>query len=406
MKLPIYMDHNTTTPVDPDVLDAMLPYLKEQFGDASSRSHAWGWAAEEAVDETREQVAALLGAQPEEIIFTSGATEADNLVIKGIARAYQEKGNHLITQKTEHRAVLDACRALEKEGFAITYLPVDAYGLVDPEAVRQAITEKTILVSIMHANNEVGTIQPLAEIGELVKARGVLFHSDAVQTVGRIACNVDHLQLDLMSISGHKMYGPKGVGALYVRKTRPRRIKLVPLFDGGGHERGLRSGTLNVPGIVGLGKACEICRGVWKEEMERLTRLRGRFVERITQGLDHVQLNGHPTQRLPNNINLSLAYVEAESLIMGLKDIACSSGSACTSSTLEPSYVLRAMGLDEALVHASIRFGLGRWTTEAEVDYTVQRVVERATRLREMSPHYEMLLKGIDPKSIHETHLP
>src|SRR6266511_114402 len=295
MKRPIYMDHQTTTPIDRDVLEAMMPYLTDQFGDPSSHSHAWGWAAEEAVDRARDQVAALIGAQPEEIFFTSGATESDNLAIKGIARAYKEQGRHLVTQQTEHRAILDSCRTLEQEGFTITYLPVDRDGLIDPEAVRQAITDQTILVSIMHANNEVGTIQTLAEIGAIVKARGILFHSDAVQTVGKIACNVDDLQLDLLSISGHKMYGPKGVGALYVRKTRPRRIKVVPLFDGGGHERGLRSGTLNVPGIVGFGKACEICARVGQQEGERLTRLRDHFISRITRELDYVSVHGHST---------------------------------------------------------------------------------------------------------------
>jgi cysteine desulfurase len=395
MKLPIYMDHQTTTPIDGDVLEAMMPYLTDQFGDPSSRSHAWGWAAEEAVDRAREQVASLIGALPEEIFFTSGATESDNLALKGIAHAYQEQGQHLVTQQTEHRAVLDSCRGLEREGFAITYLPVDHDGLVDPEAVRQALTPQTILVSIMHANNEVGTIQPLAEIGKVVKARGVLFHSDAVQTVGKIASQVDDLQLDLMSISAHKMYGPKGVGALYVRKTRPR-LKCTPLFDGGGHERGLRSGSLNVPGIVGLGKACEVCERLWRKEGERLTRLRERFVAGIRQELNHTFLNGHPTRRLPNNLNLSFAGVDGEALIMGMTEVACSSGSACTSTTLEPSYVLKAMGLDDALVHASIRFGLGRWTTHEEVDYTVKTVVSRVQRLREMSPQYKMMARRDD----------
>ncbi len=399
MKRPIYMDHQTTTPVDRDVLEAMMPYLTDQFGDPSSRGHAWGWAAEEAVDRAREQVATLIGALPEEIFFTSGATESDNLAIKGMAHAYREQGQHIITQQTEHRAILDSCRRLEQEGFAITYLPVDHDGLVDPEAVRQAIRPQTILVSIMHANNEVGTIQPLAEIGKIVKARGILFHSDAVQTVGKIACQVDNLQLDLMSISAHKMYGPKGVGALYVRKTRPHRIKLTPLFDGGGHERGLRSGSLNVPGIVGLGKACAICERVWREEGERLTRLREHFVAGIMQGLNYTYLNGHPTQRLPNHINLSFAGVDGEALIMGMTEVACSSGSACTSTTLEPSYVLKAMGLEDALVHASIRFGLGRWTTQDEVDYAVQTVVRRVQRLREMSPQYAMMARGVDSRS-------
>jgi cysteine desulfurase len=395
MKLPIYLDHQTTTPIDRDVLAAMMPYLTEQFGDPSSRSHAWGWAAEEAVDRAREQVALLIGAQPEEIFFTSGATESDNLAIKGIARAYKEQGHHIITQQTEHRAVLDSCRTLEQEGFTITYLPVDQHGFVDPEAIRAAITRQTILVSVMHANNEVGTIQPLAEIGAIVKERGIFFHSDAVQTVGKIECHVDDLQLDLASISAHKMYGPKGVGALYVRKSRPRRIKLTPLFDGGGHERGLRSGTLNVPGIVGLGKACEVCDRTWQAEGVRLARLQERFVAGIMQGLDYTYLNGHPTRRLPNNINLSFAGVDGEALLMGMTEVACSSGSACTSTTLEPSYVLKAMGIDDGLVHASIRVGLGRGTTRDEVDYAVQTMVNRVKRLREMSPQYEMMARRI-----------
>jgi cysteine desulfurase len=399
MKRPIYMDHQTTTPIDPEVLAAMMPYLTDQFGDPSSRGHAWGWAAEEAVGRARDQVAALIGAQPEEIFFTSGATESDNLALKGIARAYREQGRHIVTQQTEHRAILDSCRALEQEGFTVTYLPVDRDGLVDPEAVRRAITDQTVLVSIMHANNEVGTIQPLAEIGAIVKAHGVFFHSDAVQTVGKIACHVDDLQLDLASISAHKMYGPKGIGALYVRKTRPRRIKLTPILDGGGHERGLRSGTLNVPGIVGLGQACEISARVWPEEGERLTRLRERFVAAIMEGLDHTHLNGHPTQRLPANVNLSFAGADSEALIMGMTEVACSSGSACTSTTLEPSYVLKAMGLDDGLVHASIRFGLGRWTTQDDVNATVQTVISRVRRLREMSPQYEMLARGISSRS-------
>ena len=398
MKRPVYMDHQTTTPVDRDVLEAMMPYLTDQFGDPSSRGHTWGWAAEEAVDRAREQVATLIGALPEEIFFTSGATESDNLAIKGMARAHREQGQHIVTQQTEHRAILDSCRRLEQEGFTITYLPVDRYGLVEPEAVRQAITPQTILVSIMHANNEVGTIQPVAEIGKVVKECGILFHSDAVQTVGKIACQVDDLQLDLMSISAHKMYGPKGVGALYVRKTRPHRIKLTPLFDGGGHERGLRSGSLNVPGIVGLGKACEVCDRLWREEGERLTLLRERFISGIMQGLNYTYLNGHPTQRLPNNLNLSFAGVDGEALIMGMTEVACSSGSACTSTTLEPSYVLKAMGLDETLVHASIRFGLGRGTTQDEVDYTVRTVVNRVQRLREMSPQYEMMARASDSR--------
>jgi cysteine desulfurase len=393
----VYLDHAATTPVDPEVAEAMSRVLRETHGNPSS-IYAEGRAARALVDTAREQIAALMNADPKEIVFTSGATESDNLAIKGIARAYKDQGHHIVTQQTEHRALLDSCRSLEKDGFTVTYLPVDRHGWVDPEAVREAITDQTILVSIMHANNEVGTIQPLAEIANIVKARGILFHSDAVQAVGKIECNVDDLRLDLLSISAHKMYGPKGVGALYVRKTRPRRIKLTPLFDGGGHERGLRSGTLNVPGIVGLGKACEICDRVWREESERLTRLRERFVAGIMRGLDYTYLNGHPRQRLPNNINLSFAGVDGEALIMGLTEVACSSGSACTSTTLEPSYVLKAMGLDDALVHASIRFGLGRWTEE-EVDYTVQAVVSRVKRLRAMSPQYEMMVRGGAPKT-------
>jgi cysteine desulfurase len=394
MKLPIYMDHLTTTRIDGDVLEAMMPYLTDQFGDPSSPSHAWGWAAEEAVDRAREQIATLIGAQPEEIFFTSGATESDNLALKGLARAYKEQGRHIVTQQTEHRAILDSCRTLEQEGFAVTYLPVDRHGLVDPEAVRGALTKQTIVVSIMHANHEVGTIQPLAEIGKIVREQGILFHSDAAQTVGKIDCDVDALQLDLLSMSAHKMYGPKGVGALYVRKTRPRRIKLMPLFDGGGHERGLRSGTLNVPGIVGLGKACEVCDRTWREEAGRLARLQERFIAGIMQAVDYTYLNGHPTCRLPTNINLSFAGVDGEALIMGLTEVACSSGSACTSTSLEPSYVLKAMGLEEALVHASIRFGLGRGTTPDEVDYAVQTVANRVKRLREISPQYEIMGRG------------
>ncbi len=399
VKLPIYMDHHATTPVDPEVLEAMLPYFTRDFGNAASRNHVFGWNAEAAVDRAREQVAGLLGCKPQEIVFTSGATESDNLAIKGVAAAYREKGNHLITCAIEHHAVLDSCRRLEKEGFAVTYLPVDRTGLVDPEAVAAAITDRTILISIMLANNEVGTIEPIAEIGRIARARGVPFHTDAVQACGKVPVNVEALNVDLLSITAHKMYGPKGVGGLYVRIGKPR-VKLLPLLDGGGHERGRRSGTLNVPGIVGFGAACEICRRVMAEEGARLTALRDRLQRSIFDQLDYVHLNGHPERRLPHNLNLSFEFVEGESMLMSLKDVAVSSGSACTSATLEPSYVLMALGVGDGLAHTSIRFGLGRWTTEAEVDYVAARAVENARKLREMSPLYEMVQKGIDLKSV------
>lgn len=398
VKLPIYMDYHATTPVDPEVLEAMLPYFREHFGNASSRNHVFGWNAESAVDRAREQVAGLLGCKPQEIVFTSGATESDNLAVKGVAWASREKGNHIITSRIEHHAVLDSCRRLEKEGFQVTYLPVDRTGLVDPEAVEAAITDRTILISIMMANNEIGTIEPVADIGRIARARGVPFHTDAVQACGKIPVQVDELQADLLSITAHKMYGPKGVGALYVRMGRPR-VKLVPILDGGGHERGRRSGTLNVPGIVGFGKAAEICRRVMGEEARRVAALRDRLRQRICDHLDHVHLNGHPERRLPGNLNLSFEYVEGESMLMSLKDVAVSSGSACTSATLEPSYVLLALGVGEQLAHTSIRFGLGRWTTEAEVDYVAERCVENARKLRAMSPLYEMAQAGADPRA-------
>ena len=387
MKRPIYLDHHATTPLEPAVLEAMLPYLTEKFGNAASRTHVYGWEAEEAVQTAREQVAALINAKPEEIIFTSGATESDNLAIKGVAWAYRDKGNHIITATTEHKAVLDTCKALEKQGFEVTYVPVDRTGLVDPDLVRKAITSRTILISIMYVNSEIGTIGPVAEIGAIAREHGVLFHSDAVQGVGKIACDVEALQVDLLSLSGHKIYGPKGIGALYIRKTRPQRIRLQPLIDGGGHERGLRSGTLNVPGIVGLGKACELCQQLWPEESVRLRRLRQRLYEGLIKHLDEVYLNGHPERRVPGNLNLSFAYVEGESLLLSLKDVvALSSGSACTSDSHEPSYVLRALGVEDALAHASIRFGLGRHTTEAEIDTVIAAVVENVKRLRALAP--------------------
>lgn len=398
VKLPIYMDYHATTPVDPEVLEAMLPYFRETFGNAASRNHVFGWNAESAVDRAREQVAALLGCKPQEIVFTSGATESDNLAIKGVAAAYKEKGNHIITSRIEHHAVLDSCRRLEKEGYQVTYLPVDRTGLVDPAAVDAAITDKTILISIMLANNEIGTIEPTAEIGAIARARGVLFHTDAVQACGKIPVNVDALNVDLLSVTAHKMYGPKGVGALYVRMGRPR-VKLVPILDGGGHERGRRSGTLNVPGIVGAGKAAEVCLRVMGEEAARVTILRERLRKAIFDNLDYVHLNGHPGKRLPGSLNVSFEFVEGESMLMSLKDVAVSSGSACTSATLEPSYVLMALGVGEGRAHTSIRFGLGRWTTEAEVDYVAAQAVENAKKLRAMSPLYEMAQSGIDPRA-------
>lgn len=399
VKLPIYMDHHATTPVVPEVFEAMRPYFVEHFGNAASRNHAFGWAAESAVDAARAQVAHLIGCKPVELVFTSGATEADNLAVKGAAYAYRDKGNHIITCQIEHHAVLDPCKRLEKDGFAVTYLPVDSYGRVDPSAVAEAITPKTILVSIMLANNEIGTIQPLAEIGKICKERGVLFHSDAVQGVGKIPANVDALGVDLMSLTAHKLYGPKGVGALYVRMGKPR-VRLVAQMDGGGHEKGRRSGTLNVPGIVGFGKACELAEQLMASEATRLTALRERLRAGIFTRLDHVHLNGHPTERLPGNLNVSFEFVEGESLLMSLKDVAVSSGSACTSASLEPSYVLRALGIGEELAHTSIRFGLGRGNTEEEVDYVCDQLVEQVTRLRAMSPLYEMAQAGIDLKNV------
>ena len=391
MKLntPIYMDNQATTQVDQRVLEAMLLFFTIKFGNAASRNHAFGWESEAAVDQAREQIAKVIGAySPREIVFTSGATESDNLAIKGIAESYKQKGNHIITCVTEHKAVLDSCKVLEKRGHSITYLPVGRDGFIDIDSLQGAITGKTILISVMAANNEIGTLQPVREIGRIAKERGILFHTDATQAVGKIPVNVDELGVDLLSLSAHKMYGPKGVGALYVRSMAPR-VKLSPIIDGGGHERGMRSGSLNVPGIVGLGKACEIAHAELAAEGKRLVTLRERLKDGILRQLDEVYVNGHPTQRLPGNMNMSFAYVEGESLLMGLKEIAVSTGSACTSASLEPSYVLRAIGVEEELAHTSIRFGLGRFNTEEEVDYTIQRVVEEVRRLREISPLYK-----------------
>jgi cysteine desulfurase len=395
VKLPIYMDYHATTPVDPRVVDAMLPYFTEHFGNAASRNHPFGWQAEEAVDTARKQVAELIGANPKEVIFTSGATESDNLAIKGVAEMYREKGNHIITCVTEHKAVIDSCKRLEKDGYRVTYLPVQKDGLVNLDDLRAAIGDKTILITIMAANNEIGVVQPIAEIGAVAKEKGLLFHTDGVQAVGKIPFNVNDLKVDMVSMSAHKIYGPKGVGALYVRRRNPR-VLLASMIDGGGHERGMRSGTLNVPGIVGLGKAAELCRLEMAAESQRLSALRERLNQKLHAGLDEIYINGSTERRLPHNLNISFAYVEGESLLMGINDVAVSSGSACTSASLEPSYVLKALGAGDDLAHSSIRFGLGRWTTEEEVDYVANKLISVVTRLREMSPLYELAKEGVD----------
>jgi len=395
VKLPIYMDNHATTRTDPRVVEEMLPYYTEKFGNAASRNHEFGWLAEQAVEQARDRIAKLIGATAKEIIFTSGATESDNLAIKGVAEMYKEKGNHIITQAIEHKAVLDTCKRLEKYGFRVTYLPVQKDGRIDLDDLKRSMDDKTILVTIMAANNEIGVLQPIREIGALCHERGVLFHTDAVQAIGKVPFNVIQDNVDLASITAHKLYGPKGVGALYVRRKSPR-VQLVAQIDGGGHERGMRSGTLNVPGIVGLGKACEIATNGMAEEAKKLAALRDRLKDAIMGQLDEVYINGSIEHRLPGNLNISFAYVEGESLLMGINDIAVSSGSACTSATLEPSYVLKALGAGDDLAHSSIRFGLGRFNTEAEVDYVAERVVDTVRRLRELSPLYEMAKEGID----------
>ena len=399
VKLPIYMDNHATTPTDPRVLEEMLPYFMEKFGNAASRNHSFGWAAEEGVETARERIAKLVGATTKEIIFTSGATESDNLAIKGVAEMYREKGNHIITAVTEHKAVLDTCKRLEKYGYRVTYLPVQKDGLIDLDDLKRAMDDKTILVTIMYANNEIGVLQPVTEIGKLCHERGVLFHTDATQAVGKVPVDVIKQNIDLASISAHKMYGPKGVGALYVRRKNPR-VQVSAIIDGGGHERGMRSGTLNVPGIVGLGKACAIAQEELPHESCRLAGLRNRLRDRIMGRLDEVYINGSTEHRLPGNLNISFAYVEGESLLMGINDIAVSSGSACTSATLEPSYVLKALGTGDDLAHSSIRFGIGRFNTEGEVDYVADRVIETVERLRELSPLYEMAKEGINLKDV------
>ncbi len=399
VKLPIYMDNHATSPLDPRVLEAMMPYLTGIFGNAASRNHSFGWEAEQAVENAREQVAKLIGATAKEIIFTSGSTESNNLALKGIAEMYRERGNHIITQVTEHKAILDTCKRLEKSGYRVTYLPVKADGLIDLEDLKRAMDDKTILVSIMFANNEIGVIQPVAEIGKLCRERNVIFHTDAVQAVGKIPVDVNSMNIDVLSLTAHKLYGPKGVGALYVRRRNPR-VQISEQINGGGHERGMRSGTLNVPGIVGLGKACEIAREEMAAEAERLRRLRDKLKAKLEGALDYIHVNGSMESRLPNNLNISFVYVEGESLLMGINDVAVSSGSACTSATLEPSYVLKALGLGDDVAHSSIRFGLGRFNSEAEVDYVADKVIDVVQKLRELSPLYEMVKEGIDISKI------
>src|SRR5499426_408664 len=395
MKLPIYMDYHATTPVDPRVVDAMLPYFSQKFGNSASRNHSFGWEAEEAIEAARKQVADLIGANAKELIFTSGATESNNLAIKGAAEMYREKGNHIITCVTEHKAVVDTCKKLEKQGLRVTYLPVQKDGRISLDELRASITDKTILITIMTANNEIGVIQPIAEIGAIAKEKGILFHTDAVQMVGKVPFNVNDLKVDMASISAHKMYGPKGVGALYVRRRNPR-VLLAPIIDGGGHERGMRSGTLNVTGIVGFGKAAELCKQEMAADSERLRGLRDYLNEKLHENLDEIYINGSMEHRLPQNLNISFAYVEGESLLMGINDVAVSSGSACTSASLEPSYVLKALGAGDDLAHSSIRFGLGRWSTDDEVDYVIDKLTTVVTRLREMSPLYELAKEGVD----------
>lgn len=397
-KMPIYLDYQATTPCDPRVVQAMLPYFTEHFGNPHSRNHAYGWKAEEAVEKARAQIASLIGADEKEIVFTSGATESNNLALKGVAHFHKDRKNHLITVVTEHKCVLDSCRHLELEGFNVTYLPVKQNGLIDLDQLRAAITDKTAIVSVMAVNNEIGVIQPLAEIGKICRERHVYFHTDAAQAAGKIPLDVNAMNIDLLSISGHKLYGPKGIGALYVR--RKPRVRLEALIHGGGQERGFRSGTLPTPLCVGLGEACAIAQKEMGAETERLTYLRDRLYKGIKDRLPEVFLNGDFDKRIPGNLNISFAYVEGEGLMMGIKDLCVSSGSACTSASLEPSYVLRALGVEEELAHTSLRLGIGRFTTEQDVDYAIEHIVEAVERLRQMSPLWEMAQEGIDIKSI------
>lgn len=403
LKLPIYLDHNATTPCDPRVVEAMIPYFTDSFGNAASRNHPFGWQAEEAVDYAREQVAQLIGADPKEVIFTSGATEADNLAIKGVFEMYATKGNHIITCNIEHKAVLDTCKHIEKEGGEVTYLEVNKDGLVDPKDVEAAIKPNTILIALMYANNEIGTVMPIREIGAIAKKHGILLFTDATQAVGKIPVDVKADNIDLLAMTAHKMYGPKGIGALYVRRKNPR-VKVTAQMDGGGHERGMRSGTLNVPGIVGFGKACELARLEMDQDAKRLQVLRDKL-ENALLGMEEAYLNGDKQHRLPHVTNISFKYVEGEGLMMGFnKEIALSSGSACTSASLEPSYVLKALGLGDDLAHSSLRFGLGRFTTEEQIDYTIEQVKKTVTKLREMSPLWEMYKEGIDLNTIEWAH--
>jgi len=403
MQLPVYMDYQATTPVDPRVLEAMIPYFTQKFGNAASRNHSYGWVAEQAVETAREQIAQLIGASSKEIVFTSGATESDNVALKGAMEMYTSRGKHLITLKTEHKAVLDTCKYLERSGQAeVTYLTPARDGIVDLDELRAAIREDTVMVAIMAVNNEIGVVQPMAEIGALCREKGCLFFTDAAQAVGKIPIDVEAMKIDVMAISGHKMYAPKGIGALYVRRRKPR-VRLSPIIHGGGHERGMRSGTLDVPSIVGLGKAAEIAREEMAEEAKRLTEIRERFMARLSEKLDHLHLNGHATQRVPGNLNVSFEYVEGEGLMMAMKDLAVSSGSACTSASLEPSYVLKALGLGDELAHTSIRYGFGRFTTDEEVEFALKTSIDAVTKLREMSPLYEMVKEGIDLSTIEWT---
>jgi cysteine desulfurase len=395
---PIYLDYQATTPMDPRVLEAMMPYFTHQFGNPHSRSHSYGWEAEEGVEKARGQVAKLIGADEKEVIFTSGATESNNLAIRGVAEFYKDRKNHIVTTVTEHKCVLDTCRHLEQQGFEVTYLPVQKNGLIDLDALRAAITDKTVVVSVMAVNNEIGVIQPLAEIGKICREKKAFFHTDAAQAVGKIPLDVEAMNIDLMSISGHKIYGPKGIGALYVR--RKPRVRLVPLIVGGGQERGFRSGTLPTPLCVGLGEAAEICMKEMDGEAKRLAKLQERMLKGLQSKLTDIVVNGDLEHRIPGNLNISFAYVEGESLMMGIKNLAVSSGSACTSASLEPSYVLRALGVEEELAHTSLRIGLGRFTTEHEVDTAVEELVRHVKKLREMSPLWEMAQEGIDIKSI------
>ena len=403
VKTPIYMDNHATTKTDPRVVEAMLPYFSDVFGNAASRNHSFGWAAEQAVEHAREVIARAINADPKEIVFTSGATESNNLAIKGVAEMYAEKGNHIITCVTEHKAILDPCKKLERQGFDVTWLPVLPSGRIDLEALKAAITPKTILISIMHANNEIGVIQPVEEIGRIAEEHGILFHTDATQTVGKIPVDVQKQNIHLLSFSGHKIYGPKGVGILYVRRRKPR-IRVTPILDGGGHERGMRSGTLNVTGIVGLGKAVELCMEEMESETKRLSTMRDYLRKKLFDNIPEIFENGDPAHKLPHSLNVSFTYVEGESLLMGIGDVAVSSGSACTSASLEPSYVLKSLGLGDELAHSSIRFGLGRFNTQEEVDYVADKLIHVVARLREMSPLWEMHNEGIDLSKVEWAH--